>query len=250
MDLLTLLKLDLSVRADNNLWGSGLGGNPSELFYLLNKNTTLFVDAGVATTFQEDDENFSIICGEEVKLIPLRKSLTQFIGYLEEISFGELVHNIKNNIDVNNNSQDILDLRDCMLLSDKLSDCLYSKEEKRTAIRDAYHNDVKSLMERYSKYIEYNDHMFNRLEGGLARKLDKDPIWGAQKSFLKEKSRKLIVELLTADEIQLMEEINKFSPHITFLCARLLIGVEWLMDYPIDKYINNFVIPSDGFKVK
>jgi hypothetical protein len=250
MDLLTLLKLDLSVRPDNNLWGSGLGGNPSELFYLLNKNTYFSLDDGDDVIFHESDDDFSIVCGRDVRLIPLRKKLTKYFGYLEEVSFGELVNAIKFGNNINTNSQDILNLRDCMMLSDKLYDCLYSKEGKRIYIKNEYLVKDRDLLDRFGKYIKYNDDMFNRLEGGLSKRIDRDPIWGVQRIKLQQMAREEIINLLIEEEIELMKEINRFPPHITFLCARLVIGNEWLINYPLDKYINNFIIAAEGFKVK
>lgn len=250
MDLLTLLKLDLSIRPDNTLWGSGLGGNPSELFYVLNRNTYFSIDNDFDDViFQESDNDFSIICGANIKLIPLRERLTKYLGYVEEMSFSELVSAVRFGT-VNTNSQDILDLRDCMLLSDKLYDILYNKEDARMSIREEFQARDQDLVDRYGKYIKYNEHMLRNTEGGLSRIIDRDPIWGAQRMKLQHMAKEKILNLLTGDEIELMKDINKYPPYVTFLCARLLIGTEWLSNYPLDKYINNFIIASEGFKVK
>lgn len=251
MDLLTLLKLDLAVRPDNTLWGSGLGGNPSELYYILNRNTYFSIDNDIdSVIIQEGNDDLSIICGPNVKLIPLRRKLTDYLGYIEEMTFGELVNAVRFGSTSNKNSQDILDLRDCMLLSDKLYDCLFNHEDERASIKEEFKSRDQDLLDKYGKYIKYNEYLFNHIDGGLSRIIDKDPIWGAQRMKLQNIAREKIVNLLTDEEIELMREINKYPPYVTFLCARLMIGTEWLSNYPLDKYINNFIIASEGFKVK
>lgn len=241
-DLLILLKTDLAVREDNFNCGSKLGGNAAELFYLLSKDSIELSESNQdnnKVSFIENNNILHIICNKKVELIHLRKGLSNFLINHSPMDFNSLLQNIRSNININLESEDINKLIECINLSDKLVFSLKNKEDSRKNIENEFEIKMKKMK---VAFLASNPsfYLYAKLAGNV--NLESNPHFNSLSNKLMGELELEIKSLLSEDDSEIMRLINNFPPYISLLCTRLIITLELVIKFYIDDYINNFNI--------
>lgn len=241
MDLLSKLKCDLSVRENNTDFGSRLGGNPSELFFLLSKDAEMHFVPEAPISITEKDRKLIFICNEAESLLALRGELSKYYENHPdklEMTFDRLVGLLKEDYDLKRAPNDIVMVSKCIKLADKLMGHLSDKL--------CLHKEILSLFDKQKDVIYqiYQDlPMFGTK--GLSLKYTKEQMHNMctplreKISDLERWQDRILGGALSSYDKEIFISITKFPLYAQILAIGKVIRLENVIKFNLDTLMEN-----------
>lgn len=248
------LKTELAIRQNNEHVGSGLGGNTTELFFLLTHKVNIgqsLDDKFHVTTL----DNGEVLCSVPSKPSSLeaRKKLTSFINshpgkvdvtqdQLSNISFlkdlGSKSLDIKLLITALEEATILANWLDAKIEVKNNIDKLFDKEHralevcflKEMNLPESYFKDLAKIIETQrgnSSFVEEDDpmkFMFNA-----------HPVWGVKDKACKKRHEEMEFRLLSQEDLDRLNFIGTFPSYIGLFVFRSQIGIERLITLNLDE---------------
>lgn len=278
--VLDRLMVDLSVRTTNSQFDSGLGGNPSEFFFLLTHNVTIVHPNKDNICFKEQDGIILIFCPKDVTMSRLRHEFSSFYDQhadKREVNFDQL-SDVSFLRDIRNPSLNLCLLMKCITLTNRFASSLKNKEDINKAI-DIFFRDERTSLEKdleiYLSWIEppyvYNEGRTMEFENMMRRgvteeqmmeydifkdsnKLEKDlfhsilnslPAFKERNDDLKKRKETVLAATYSAEDDKLINKIISFPRSIMMLCIRKLIGIETIVKFNLDTKLTSLCSSGD-----
>jgi hypothetical protein len=264
------LMLELSVRSDNGHIGSGLGGNPSEFFFLVNRSVSIH-HAGEKILFKEKNGALLILCPKDIKMRLLREEISKFYNQhsdKRDITFAQLA-DISFLKDIANSTIGVKLLIQALELSSQLKNILTDKEKILTVITEYFENESTKLKEEFSKIIKYNEPPFPEYnheemsftEDGyleeiyfrdshaverqmFERVMSNHPTFGGRLRSLSFRKTSIMQALHSPEDRVLIETICNMPDHIATFAMRQALGIEFIVKFDLDEM---FDFPGRGY---
>lgn len=240
------LKLDLATRQDNSHVGSKIGGNVSELFFLMTHRVKFEASKDDLVHFVAG-ENDEVILESPVEhnISQARKALTEFYNShpdKKELT-QEQVTNPSFLRDLNSPSIEIKILIRVLEEALALQSWLDSKIAFRTQIREFFGKETKALQVHFLREMKLDDNYFATLpkeketyqEDPMGRMFRKHPVWGVRNDAVNKRIQEIEDRLLSQEDNDKLKFIGSCPPHITLFVFRSIIQIDRIVTLNLDE---------------
>jgi|SRR6185436_11949350 len=264
--LICYLKIDLSLRKDNLYVGSGLGGDPSQFFFLLTKKikTKWSNDSNIHVYLDEKNSDELIFelpksSDESINtdLLSPRKALNSFWDNYTtkiEVTFKQLIDSsfLKNQ---NSDSIDLYFLIKAVEIAKDIVFCLNHAEKFMSDISNFFVVEYKDIEKQYLievglplNYFEKFDALelqenkigYSYEPNYVRSALQKHPIWGTKLKNIGKRESSILDQLLSEQVMQKFDLIGSFPPYVVGYVIRYVISLERIVKFDLDKKITLF----------
>ena len=244
--LLERLKIELAVRQDNNLVASGIGGNVSELFFLLSKKV-LPQYSDSEFEIHETSNGIMFLTNGSADIKVVRKKLTEFINSHPDKN-DYTIEQITNTSFLRDQMVDTLDIKLLIKAIEKAKvvvSWLDPKMEIQKAIRESFAKENAELDKTYLTEMDLPlDFLGKDDEEGIDDRafvreaVQNHPILGAK--YKAQQARLLNMErnLISQEDLDRLNIIGSCPSYIALLVMRTMIGLERLVNLSLDEYLD------------
>lgn len=243
------LKLELSVRENNEHVGTGMGGNPSELLFLLSHKVKVEVAGGVRSYFSDTGPGqISFFFAEISKMKEIRQELTTFINsHPDKISITPAqLANISFLRDQKNQTLEIQLLIRALEEAYSLVSYLDPKAELKKQISETFDREYKgiealflkemNLPLSYFKDMEDLEDKSEQYDDPMRSILDKHPVWGVRLSVISKRHTEMENQLLSKEDTDRLEIIGSMPSYIAVVAMRSVVQIERLVNFNLDEH--------------
>lgn len=247
--VLSRLKLELGCRETNDHIGSGLGGNPTELFFLMTHPVK-------CVGIDEGDPRFERVGLNEVlfystKKPPMKMVRTSLSNLLKE-SFPSHVKVTQNQLlnpsflaDHVEGNLEIKLLRKALIHTAELVKWLDLKIDMQKKLGDLSDTERADQAVLFLREMELPETYFQdtKDEKGnpIKRMLDRHPVYGARRKAISERYGAMIKQLISPEDNQKLEMMGAYPPHIGLFAFRTQVSIERIVCLNLDE------LPSCNF---
>ena len=246
-DAIDKLRIDLSVRVDNEFFGSGLGGDPSLFFFLMSHNIVVKKptrDEGpiIWTNGAFDHQSNPLDKGitlwlsafpdkGKYKLVDVRNALATFVANHpdnKEVTFDQL-KNLSWLKDQNLQTQYARYFMACIKEVEKIKLSLDEKMPTLKSIQDFISKERESIYSqvRSDFGLKEKDPVY-----GLA---SRHPVYGPKIKELDTREERMRLDLIGEKDLTTMKTLVSFGTEVFMLPCRALIGIERLIKWSLDE---------------
>jgi hypothetical protein len=243
------LRLELGVREDNEHVGSGLGGNPSELFFLLSHPVKLGLS-------KDDKSHFSRVGAieillevpENVKMKELRQALSKFFSthpdrleltrdqfldptFLKEHSSKSLDLKLLTKIVAEGRS--LASWLDIKLVLQKALNKVSDQEQDE--ISKLFLKEMELPENYFDSEDDDNDDKYSYQASPIRKMLNNHPTWGPKLDAIRKRYGDICFALLSREELDKLKFIGTFPSYIALFSMRSLIGIERIVSLNLDE---------------
>lgn len=254
------LKLDTGVRSNNEHAGTGLGGSPSEFWFLANHNIKVYLTDGDPSFKDAPESNTIIAYMPSTKDYPLSKTRKIFQDFFTS-------H--KDRIDITKEQETDLqflktlevktiDARmfiEAVELAHELAHWLDIKIDFQKATSALYAKELDFLQKKFLKELNLPIDYFEKLEAKNSDRENRDkenlnggdpmraifeahPVWGAKYNLSKERHATVANQLLSSEDNGKLKALNGFPPYLVLQAVRSIIGIERIVTLNLDENDN------------
>lgn len=273
------LKIDLAVRNDNNHVGSKLGGNPSQLFWLLTHN--VIIRSGSKFHFdmgKDHPPQVVLYCpNEKVPFLEMRRALNEYyenqadkkevtIEQLTNLSFLKDIQNPTTEIKLLMRSLEITgSVKTWLIMKRKVNSILSASFARETDALKKELQEELGLPENYFFRKEHRDYdramkdaleddsiktIHSSLDEDRASMHDKDhrilntmlaehPIYAPKFNAIKKRQEQMEQALLSQEELNKLVLLGAMPEHIFTLAVRSSIGIDVIVALDLDEKIGS-----------
>jgi hypothetical protein len=239
--VLEKLKLDLSVRSDNEHIGSGLGGNHSEFFFLISHNVKIVASDDDDSHFVASNKDIILQLGKP-NIKQIRKELTDFIGtHPDKNNFSQSQLNdpavLKDYAHLTLDTKLLLDATEKTLelaswLEPKVS---LDKEINRLFAKEHKHIEHSFLKEMNLKLNYFEDDNKDYTNDPVQKMFDAHPVWSVKDKDINKRAAAINNSLLSQSDLENLKLIGTFPSYIVLFIIRSIIGIETLVQLNLDE---------------
>lgn len=241
-DVFSKLLLELGVRQNNDHVGSGMGGNPSHWWFLVNHKVKVVPTQDAAPSWSRvGTEEIVFYVPASATIKQARLALNEFyekhphrLDVTEEqiINLGFLRDQTIRHIDAKIYLQAVetaLELQkwlDLKIDLDREVNKLFSQE--RAVFRAAFLNEMK-LPPTYFEDIEDDE------DDPVEKMYEKHPVWGVKDAASSKRYKTMFDQLLSQEDLDRITFIGSCPPHITLGVFRRLVSIERMVALNLDE---------------
>lgn len=262
-EVYNMLLADLAIRETNNSVGSGMGGNPTQLFFLITKGIELKHINGDVADMHFSDNKFvvripqNLLISEKVDLLPLRNRLNLFVNTVilhdsEKVSFEQLT-NLSFLTDQPIKNRNILLLIKAMGLTNSLQVRLNDKMPTYHAAGKLFSTEEKAIEISFLEEMGLPPTSLDQPDRGateqqraeldqLCNLLKSHPVWGAKLEATGTRHQNVINLLISDDDKATLKLVSGFPDWIRLCALRRSIGIEQLLNFNLDDYLTKVCI--------
>ena len=252
------LKLDMSVRRNNDQSGSGLGGNSAELFFLMTHRVKFLASSDDKVHFTRGADLNEIHLASPLKF-SLRQARLDFTDLYnshpdkKDITEEQLM-NLSFLKDLNSPHIEVKLLIHAIEEISILQKWLDSKIEYRKQMREFFQKEIDDLRIQFLKDMKLPTDYFAQLKAQRASwsKDEKDvyagdpmgsmfsnhPVWGAKKDTVNKRISEVEDRLLSAEDNFKLKFLGSFPAHIALFVMRTIIQIERMVALNLDENEN------------
>lgn len=244
----TKLKMELAIRSDNPHVGSGLGGNVSELFFLMNHKIKFALSKTDVSSFERNGNEILFSVASKANMKQIRKALTEFYSNhpaKKDIAVEQIINPTYLKETVINPTIDIKLLIQALeigLDSQKWLDKKLDLRNHLCNLSDEEHHDLKvrflleiGLPSNYFETLPKNEEA-DEYEGDPVGYMFKHhPVWGVRDEAVSKRFHEMGNHLLSQEDMDRINFIGACPPHITLLIFRALISLERVVALNLDE---------------
>lgn len=241
--VLNKLKMELSCRESNEHVGSGLGGNPTEYFFLLTHNVKpVGADEGEPSFSRVGSDEILFSTSAKPPMMMVRKAFTKFLDEeyptRQRVTQAQLLSPSFMR-DLGSNKLEIKLFIRALEHTYELVKWLDLKQEMGCKLsilceqeRDALANLFLKEMNLPTTYFE--DHK-NDKHDPMDRMLRKHPIWGARREAASKRYGEMTQKLVSPEDNENLAIVGAYPSHITLFIFRACIGIERIVSLNLDE---------------
>lgn len=241
------LKIDLSVKENNKENTSKLGGNASELFFLLTSNITFSeTENGSDLSIDYDKSTNSLLFKYNAKKFYDQKSnaILTYRNQLSELFVNSGVNNysFQQFSDLNFLKKflekipnyDLAALYQCSLYCVELKESCLSKKSIKDSLLELYRKEREVLFEKYK-----NSYCFGVPVNALRAYISSTFTgYNASLKLINDRYDLMDKAIFAKEHYDLMENINSYPRWIKILALRLHLGLSNIVDFNLDSFIS------------
>jgi hypothetical protein len=243
---LSRLKLELGVRHDNEHVGSGLGGNSSELFFLLTHRVKFEASADDLVHFVNGKNNSEIVlqAPDKAAIKQIRKAFTEFYNShpdKKEVTQQQLM-NPSYLRDLNSTSVDVRILIHALEETLILQSWLDAKAAFRTQIRDFFAGETKELRIKFLKELNLPADYYSTLskekhyqEDPLSDMFRDHPVWGVRNAAVNKRLSEVEERLISNEDNERLKLVGACPDYIALFVMRTVISIERMVSLNLDE---------------
>jgi len=253
VSFISTLKLDLSLRENNEHAGSGLGGNPSQFLYLMTRNIKSLhsKDGNVHVHLDNGDLVFTV--PQDVKLLPLREALNRFWETCpnKEIATFKQLKDVSFLKDLCSDRMDIWMLIQALDVANELVVWLDRAKQFMTSTSDFFHVEKLDLERQFLLDMGLPADYLTKVrdlekERSSARTVGNEPdhisimmrdhpVWGSKLKNLKARKDAVLAQILSEQDIQKLNMIGSFPDYISTFVLRSVIELDRIVVHNLDE---------------
>jgi hypothetical protein len=254
-DIIRDLKIELALRKDNDLTGTGMGGNPSQLYYLMTHDVKVRYPLNInqVNIYQKDNVVvFDLLKGTSLKDIrkvfnnfwetcPDKNEFTQknladvsFVSHLDLQSAD--VHLLLYGLNIANDLVKWLD-REAVLITQISS--FFTKEYEATEYE--FLAEMQLPGDYFKKFDERINKLINEgkgcahLKDPMRKVLHNHPVWGKRWDAISKRETSMMESLFSQEDLDKVNKIGSLPPHIALFVMRSIVTIDRLVKHNIDE---------------
>lgn len=248
------LKLELAIRQDNEHVGSGLGGSPTEFWWLLNNPVrAIGVVQGVGPSFKKSSDGKEILFYSPKKpsMKDVRNALTQFLdsNYANRQSVTQ--EQLTNLSFVKDWAYDKLEVNlfiQALEHTAELSRWLDVKKDMQNKLHELSSKECDDLAVRFLRERGLSDTYFeehkDEKNNPVKRMMNRHPVWGTRIKAVHARYGEMVGKLLSPEDKEKLEMVGAFPAHIALFVFRTQVGIETIVHLNLDE------LPACNFLVE
>src|SRR5574338_325649 len=243
-------RLELGLRSNNEHAGSGLGGNPTEFWFVVNHNFKVYVDNTIMFETTGPNEITAYIPGHKgVKVADIRRAFSSFVASHPDrvdISNENLTNlSFLRDLKVNHpnaaafikgveKAHELAHWADVKIAFQKEIHSFFGKEIlfletqflKELGLSETYLQDLRDKNEKARKdgAIDYSDQ--NRGDDPSSAMFKSHPIWGAKRKAILEREKVYVDNLLSQEDKDRMEFLGSLPPFVMLQVVRSIVQID------------------------
>lgn len=252
-------RTELGVRSNNEHVGSGLGGNPTEFWFILNHTVKVYVDNNIRFVDSKPNEITAYIPGtKDTSVRDIRKAFSEFVkDHPDKVELtDDTVRNVSYLRDVGAKHPNAEAYIRGLEKAYELSSWLDTKIEFQKQYHTLFGKEIKFLETQYlkevglpedyfevsrkkheearkNKEIDYNDQ--NRGEDPNGTMFKEHPIWGAKRKAVQAREKIFEDNLLSQEDKDRMQFIGALPGFVCIQVVRSIIGIERIVALNLDE---------------
>lgn len=252
------LKTDLSIRETNDNVGSGMGGNASQLYFLIsNEITSTLINKNAKPKFFLKENNINIQMPmswfeEENNFLSKRGDKDIIVNHILRDLRVELQKTFEKNSnltvsdaqisdpqwlkDQNINTTDIILLIKSLLVGQQLVQNLDNKSQFIDELSKINDFEIEKLKKDYWKDMGFMDCKSSTF---TINSIYKHPVWGVKLTKLDNKYRQIMALLLEGIDEESIKLINSFPMFASTLTLRNIITIERIVKFYLDEMLTD-----------
>lgn len=248
------LRLELGMREDNEHNTSGMGGNPSEFWFLLNHTFKVYLSENrVSFTYDNKETVIAHIPWQkDFPLKEIRLAFTEFynnhtdnfpmtkesiidVPYLKTLEPKHM--NARTYIRAVEVAKELTEWLDKKISFTKQLDSFFGEESK--FVREQFLKEMNLPLTYFDKEkvdydkIDYSD--LNRNEDPMVSLLNKHPLWGVRLSAIKERQSKMMDNLFSQEDRDRMTWLDGCPTFIALQAIRSLVQIDRIIQLNLDE---------------
>lgn len=244
---LNKLKLELGVRSDNEHVGSGLGGNASELFFLMSKRVKPIVSPDDKAHFRDTHTQIIFEVPEKPVMKQVRQELTSFISSHPDKN-NYTFQQITNTSFLRDQMVDTVDIKfliKALEIAQELVPWLDSKIEVATALRKMFNTEQTALDHAFLREMGLPEDSLDKEEddsdldyspeGFIHTAIKNHPIWGKKKEAVNKRYDDAEKTLLSQEDLDKMNTVGCCPQYIALLVFRTQLQIDRIVALNIDE---------------
>lgn len=237
------LKLSLALNDSNNQ-AFELGGNCSELFFLLTHNVTVF-PADKTSFFRAGSSGIQFNIEGSASIKELRKELTEFIAtHPDKLSLSK--EEVKDLSFLKNMEIATFDMKILVKAVEEVQILVKSLDTKLTlqqSIGKVFNEEIDVIKLAFLKEMNLPKNLFDLKSSNrntkeyfsAIRMMKAHPVWGPKYKEIKDRLDKIEELLLGKEELGKLESLTSLPPYITLFVIRNYIGLERMVNLSLDE---------------
>lgn len=250
------LLLDTGVRSDNEHAGTGLGGNPSEFWFLVNHKFKVYMSDSDNVSFRDAPEaNTTIAEMPYDKNFPLKKIRNTFQEFFathkDRIEITKAQENdlaflktleiktieAKMYLEALELTHELAHWADIKIEFQKQTSALFAKET--AFLQKKFLKELNLPLDYFEKLDDKEKDYEDLNRGDPMRSIfEAHPVWGAKYKLSKERHTAIANQLLSSEDNGKLKALNGFPPYIVLQAVRSTIGIERLVALNLDENEN------------
>jgi len=227
IDKLEVLKTDLAVRHDNTHVGSGLGGNSEEFLKMLSLNNVIENIAPIKTmAIKGDTIFFDEKYLEKTPILEIRLELSKILSSYE----GAVIRNER------------LEHIKCISIATALMSSASLRDNFLKELHFFQDMELKELLKTYAQKENQTVESFINIQ---SKRANGNSEYNSKKREVYSKFQKLEESSISHMEKSYWAELAKFQPYILLSVVREIIGLDKLIKYSYDDFIDGPAIVLD-----
>ena len=254
------LKLDTAVRSDNVHTGTGLGGSPSEFWFLLNHTIKVYMTEG-DVSFSDASEANTIIArmpvSKDYPLSKVRKTFQEFFASHKDrldITKGQET-DLKFLKTLEVKTIDARMFLEALELAQELAQWIDIKREFQSQTGALFAKETDFLQRKFLQELNLPTDYFVKLDAKNKDEETRDyedlnsgdsmmsifkahPVWGAKYKLMTERHALINDQLLSSEDNGKMKALNGYPLYIALQAIRSSLGIERLVAMNLDENDN------------
>ena len=263
INVLNDLKEELSIRENNEHYGSRLGGNPSLLLFLITKRVEIKVGETPFVHIEKTGVNQLMIsvpadslkCDKEkynkYYLLDIRKALANFWSdYLSkfEVSQAQISDpNWLRNLPDDQKTTEVLLLIKALEAGIILQNSLIPKLKVYRTITKLLDKEREIIYSHFLKEIDLPDNTFTTKyerntpeyfeQCSISNILNGHPVWGEKLDAISKRGSQFEKLLLSQSDIDGVKMLDQFPRFAKTVAMRVCVGIDTIVTFELDKYM-------------
>lgn len=249
--------LDTAVRSNNEHAGSGLGGSPSEFWFLMNHKIKVYASAPDKVSFNDSTENATIIANMPVDkgfpLSEIRKTFKKFFATHKDriditkeqendLTFLKTLEikyiNAKMYLEALEMTHELALWLDTKIEFQKQIDTVFAKE--KVFLQKKFLKELNLPQDYFEKLEDQKDKDTDNLNGGdpMNSIFESHPVWGAKYKLLNERHENCSKQLLSSEDNGKIKALNGYPLYIALQAVRSTVGIDRIVSLNLDENEN------------
>lgn len=244
-DILFKLKVELAMRRNSDYIGTKMGGNPSQLYYLMTHDARKKRSPDLDVHVSQEGNTVFFALPPKVNFIEIRKAFDKFWetcpdkneitqdqlsnpSFLRDLNSPSIeVHLLIMGLET---ARDLVPWLDREAEFGKQVDQFFSTEYK--AVEDGFLTEMKLPLDYF---VKVNANKNQDVNDPVREVLEKHPVWGKRLSDITDRKKVITDKLLSQEDIGKLDKIGSLPTYIALFVARSVITLERMVIHNIDE---------------
>lgn len=243
---LLALKLELATRETNEHVGSGLGGNPTDFWWMLNHTIkAVGIDPGAMPSFSRvGSQEIVFYAPKKPSMKHVRQALTKFLD--ENYPTRQVVtqEQLANPSFVKDWAHDKLEVKlfiQCLELTQELVGWIDLKIQMQRSLHALQDKEEKDIAKRFLRERGLPETYFETLPketkgDPITRMLRRHPVWAPKQKAIASRYSKMTSGLISPEDAEKLEMVGAYPQYMALFAFRSLVQIERIVELNLDEH--------------